>query len=331
MSLRPSTARLDATKALRELLRPSQPRQWLRENRYHSTDTLTARTTLTNTHSLRITLLPPHHRTFSTTLPLLKHGGKQNQKHNIAHAESVLASSSSPSSSKSSSKSSSTPEKFDPLDFSILQAEIDRAVEKLKDELKDLRGGGRVTPEVLGRLMVRLKTGPTAAAAAAGEGKAGKKGKSGKGAGEGAGGKEEGVRLGSIAQVVPRGGRGIVVLVGEAEYIKPITTTLLQSPYSLTPQPDPHNSLQLNISLPPPTAESRQSAIKDAKAAGERANFALREARGAHNKKLRAAGLARVVGPDEGRRAQGKMEEVVKRGEGRVKEAVEGGVRAIGG
>lgn len=75
----------------------------------------------------------------------------------------------------------------DPSDFSSLEAEISTAIERLKDDLSKLRAGGRFNPEVLEALRVQVDKSSA-----------------------------QKVRLGDLAQVVPRG-RQVQVIVGEKE------------------------------------------------------------------------------------------------------------------
>lgn len=74
-------------------------------------------------------------------------------------------------------------------DVSVLEAQILKAMERLTHELSQLRAGGRLNPEILESVKVQLGTGR--------EGK-------------------QTVRLGDIAQVVPKG-RVLNVMLGEAE------------------------------------------------------------------------------------------------------------------
>lgn len=83
----------------------------------------------------------------------------------------------------------------DPFDFSELESGISKAHDKLKDELSKLRAGGRFNPELLENLRVQLVN---------------KDKESGK----------ESVRLGDVAQVVPRG-RVLGVMVGEKDVSPP--------------------------------------------------------------------------------------------------------------
>ena len=109
------------------------------------------------------------HRDFSSSTNLYKKGGKQENKRNVENAAAQMAD-------------------VDPFDFSELQAGIQRALERLKDDLSKLRPGGRFNPDILEALRVHLVKGD-----------------------------KETVRLGDLAQAIPKGGRAVVVLVGEAD------------------------------------------------------------------------------------------------------------------
>lgn len=92
---------------------------------------------------------------------------------------------------KQAERSSAAEEKpeDDPHDFSTLEAGIDKVLDKLQNDLSKLRTGGRFNPELLEGLKVKV-------------------------------GKDSNntvVQLGALAQVVPKGGRSIAVLVGEAD------------------------------------------------------------------------------------------------------------------
>ncbi|TKA77030.1 hypothetical protein B0A49_02313 [Cryomyces minteri] len=222
--------------------------------------------------------------------PLPQKGGK------ATRAQSADAPSSSPS-------SSAPPAADDPFDFSVLEADIVKVHERLQHELKKLRSGGRFNPEVLEALRVHLVKG----------------------------GKES-VRLGDVAQVIPKG-RVVQLIVGEKDsskekrraheltelpggfqHIKPITSAILSSTLSLTPQPDPANPSLLSIPIPPPTADSRRAAIAEAQDAAKAATEAIRNARGTQQKKLRAMQLGKKALPDDLRKAAPLMEKLVEKG-----------------
>ncbi|MCJ1380827.1 hypothetical protein MMC17_003936 [Xylographa soralifera] len=222
-------------------------------------------------------------RFFSTTPLLLKKGQRDEPKRTVE---------------KATARSEAADN--DPYDFSALEAGIDRALERLNDELSKLKPGGRFNPDMLEALRVSLVKGSRVT-----------------------------VKLADVAQVMPRGGRTVVVLVGEADHVKPITSAILASPYSLNPVPAPQSPLELHIPVPPATQESRQQTVAAASKAGESANHAVRQARGAQQKLLRAMELARKVRPDDLKKAKDRMEKVVEKGNEEVKKRVEGARRAL--
>lgn len=188
----------------------------------------------------------------------------------------------------------------DPYDLSSLENGIVAAVARLKDELSKLRMGGRFNTESLEDLRVSL----------------------------GKGGKEI-VRLGELAQVVPKGGRTVTILASEEEHVKPITSAILSSDLSLTPQPDPHNILQLNISIPPPTKELREQTVVAARAAMEKAAGAVRESRSVSHKRLQDMQKKKLARPDDVRKAQDHMERLTEKGQKEVKELFDAAKRAL--
>lgn len=76
----------------------------------------------------------------------------------------------------------------DPYDFSTLESGIEKVLEKLKNDLSKLRTGGRFNPEVLENLRVHLVKDSKASE-----------------------------KLGDLAQVLPKGGRSLMILVGEKD------------------------------------------------------------------------------------------------------------------
>jgi ribosome recycling factor len=165
----------------------------------------------------------------------------------------------------------------------------------LKDELSKLRTGGRFNPETLENLRVRLDKDSK---------------------------KTE--RLGDLAQVLPKTGRSLMILVGEKEHIHPIISAIQGNPeLNLQPQPDQTNPSQLNVPIPPPTKESRDAALKKAGETGEVAKTGVQGARAACQKRLRDMGIKRIVRPDDLKKSTKKMEGVVEKGIADVKKMVE--------
>ena len=113
--------------------------------------------------------------------------------------------------------------------------------------------------------------------------------------------------------------------------MKAITSALSAPPHNLNPQPSPTEPLTLTIPLPPITQESRQGAAKVAGQKGEAALFALREARGAHKKRLNKLSVGRLVGPDELRRAEKEMEKANEGAVAQAKKMIEEGKRRVMG
>ncbi|KAF1952523.1 ribosome recycling factor [Byssothecium circinans] len=239
----------------------------------------------------------PHHhaRDFTTSPSLYKKAGKANKAH-------ARTDSSPPVNPARAGLPTATDYAFD---LSNLESQILKAIEKLTHDLSQLRSGGRLNPEVVESLKVQL-------------GIAGKEGT----------GKET-VRLGDIAQVVPRG-RVINVICGEAEHIKPISSAIASSPHSLTPlSPESSNPLTIQVPLPPPTGESRRAAIDAAGKAAAEADKWIQSARQTHNKSLRKKSLDKSVLPDDLQKASKAMEEVVKKGHAEVKRIVEGAKKVL--
>lgn len=92
---------------------------------------------------------------------------------------------------------------------------------------------------------------------------------------------------------------------------------------SLNPLPSPTDSSDLIITVPPITQDARTEAASQASQRGEGALFALREARGAHKKKLRQWELGRKVSPDALRRGEKEMEQINERAGTQAKKMVE--------
>lgn len=91
----------------------------------------------------------------------------------------------------------------------------------------------------------------------------------------------------------------------------------------MQPQVDAHNALQLNISIPPPTKESRDQALVAASKAGETANLAIKNARAAMQKRLRGMELKKLVRPDDLKKAHKEMEKLVEKAHADVKKTTD--------
>lgn len=187
------------------------------------------------------------------------------------------------------------PQEWDPEDFSALRAGIAKANDKLTTELAKLRTGGRFNPELLENVRVHLdKESKTTH------------------------------RIAELAQVIPKGGRSVMLLVGERDHIKPIVSAIQNAKeLNLQPVPDPHNSSQLNVPLPAPTKESRDASLAAAHEVGEKAKAAITAARGVMQKKLRQMEIKKTALPDELKKAHKEMEKVVQDAVADVKKTVD--------
>ncbi|PWY71492.1 putative ribosome recycling factor [Aspergillus heteromorphus CBS 117.55] len=201
-------------------------------------------------------------------------------------------------SGKSSSKAGPTSE--DPYDLSQLHNGIADALSRLKDDLSRLRVGGRFNTELIENLRVQLSKGS-----------------------------KELLKLRDVAQVVPKGGRMVAVLASGEDHVKAITSSIISSNLSLTPQPDCHNALQLNISIPPPTKESRDQTISMSKTAMEKAAGAIRDSRGTVHRRLQDLQKRKLARPDDVRKAQEQMEKLTEKGQRDVKDLFETTKRAM--
>ncbi|KAF2020658.1 ribosome recycling factor [Aaosphaeria arxii CBS 175.79] len=229
-------------------------------------------------------------RSFSSTPGLLKKAGKANKVRARSDSSPPVTDASGPTAVDEA------------YDMSGLESQILKAIERLTHELSQLRSGGRLNPSVVESLKVQLGT--------AKEGK-------------------ETVRLGDIAQVVPKG-RLLNVMLGEQSHVKPVTSAIAASTHNLTPQqPHADSPLTIPVPIPPPTGESRQAALETAQKASEQADRAIHDARASHNKKLRKFGLDKAVLPDDLQKAGKRMEEVVKKGHSEVKRITEGAKKVL--
>lgn len=202
---------------------------------------------------------------------------------------------------------------IDPYDCSQLEAGIADAVARLKDALAKTKDAGRVTPEMLEGLPVSLNI------------KNPEQGKKGKGDNA----HHENARLGDIASVVPKGGRMMQVFAAEESHLKPITSALVGSGHSLTPEVDKNNPLLILVPVPPATAETRSQAAAEAKKCFDKASLDVRNARGDAQKRHRKMELDKLVIKDELVKAHKGMEEVARKGQDEVKKVYENALKTL--
>ena len=96
-----------------------------------------------------------------------------------------------------------------------------------------------------------------------------------------------------------------------AQRVKGIISAIQLANLNLQPVVDATNPLLIIVPLPPPTKESRDSNSKKAGSVGHKALEMLKEARLTTHKRFMAA--RKSVRPDDFRKADKKMEEIVKK------------------
>ncbi|KAI0444879.1 ribosome recycling factor [Xylaria telfairii] len=191
---------------------------------------------------------------------------------------------------KSSSSSSSDaddgpkhpqPSPEEPLNFADVESRLQKHVEHFKGLLKKTQTGGRFDPEVVGALAVTVDK------------KAG-----------------EAYPLRELAQVVPRGGRAVSLLVHEAAYVKPIMSAVQASPdFNQQPQRDPDNELELVLKIELETREDFDIRVKAIANEWRDRIRAVRQKRDKLHVTWRRDG---AIGPDLQRAADKELDKIIK-------------------
>ncbi|OAA46908.1 Ribosome recycling factor domain protein [Metarhizium rileyi] len=182
------------------------------------------------------------------------------------------------------SNSPARPDPSDPLDFSTLQASLAPHDAHYKSALQTILHGGRSNPSALGGLLVPVKS----AAAADGE--------------------PASFPLRELAQVVPRSGRTISLLVNDRAYVKPIMSAVQASrDYNQQPQRSDDNDLELLMKVEP---ERREELVRRVKETAHAWRDKVRQARTRHDKVLKAWQRDGTVLKDVVRRAERELQKL---------------------
>jgi ribosome recycling factor len=83
------------------------------------------------------------------------------------------------------------------------------------------------------------------------------------------------------------------------------------------------------VPVPPPTGESRRTALETAQKAADAADRAIHDARAAHHKKLSKFRVDKSILPDDFQKAGKMLEDVVKKGHIEVKKIVDGAKKVL--
>lgn len=174
-----------------------------------------------------------------------------------------------------------TPDPEDPLNFADVESRLKKASESPVENLKKVKAGGRFNPDLIGALRVQSvgKDGPS-------------------------------YPLRELAQVVPKGGRTISILVHEADSIKPIMSAIQGSKeFNQQPQRDPENELELVLKM---ELEKREDVVKRVKAICHEWREKVRQVRQKRDKVHAAWKKDGLILPDVKRKADTELDKVIK-------------------
>lgn len=179
-----------------------------------------------------------------------------------------------PSKGKSSAPSTGGDDAFDPLDLDPVEAAFAESDAHFQTQVQNVLHGGRFNPNQLGALPVTVKPD----------------------AGGGDDAAATSFPLRELAQVVPRSGRTVSLLVNEKAYVKPIMSAVQASPdFNQQPQRADDNELELLLRVEMERPEELARRIKEA-TQGWRER--VRQARTRHDKALKEARKSGALLPD---------------------------------
>ncbi|KAI5467350.1 ribosome recycling factor domain-containing protein [Mariannaea sp. PMI_226] len=220
-------------------------------------------------------------RAFSSSLHLYKKRKIAVPTNSPKHKD---ASSSSPSNEAPSHSSAKGPQPNpeDPLNFDSVVAAYAPIDTHFKAQLAGMAHGGRFNPTNLGALPVSVKEQGSETAAT--------------------------FPLRELAQVVPRSGRTISLLVHEKEYIKPIMSAVQASKeFNQQPQRSEDNDLELLLKI---ELERKDEATRRVKETMQAYRERIRQVRSRHEKVIKDWKKNGDVLPDVAKRAEKELQKV---------------------
>ncbi|ORY55443.1 ribosome recycling factor domain-containing protein, partial [Pseudomassariella vexata] len=174
-----------------------------------------------------------------------------------------------------------TPSPEDPLDFADVRSRLTKHDEQAQDLLKKLKSGGRFNPDMIGALKVQPDRKEPVA-----------------------------YPLRELAQIVPRGGRTISLLVHEEASIKPIMSAIQGSAdFNQQPQRSPDNELELILKM---EMEKREDIVKRAKGICHEWRERVRQVRQKRDKLHATWKKDGSILPDLKKRADTELEKIIK-------------------
>ncbi|KAG6058976.1 hypothetical protein E4U17_007198 [Claviceps sp. LM77 group G4] len=192
------------------------------------------------------------------------------------------------SSSPGPAAEKSAPNPEDPLDFSSLHAVFAATDAHFKAQLQTVLHGGRFNPDNLGALPVSVKPSEEA---------------------NGAHKTTTTFPLRELAQVVPRSGRTISLLVNDREYIKPIMSAVQASKdYNQQPQRSEDNDLELLMKV---ELERKDDLIRRVKEVTQGWKEKIRQGRSRFDKTLKGWAKKGTVLKDVAHKAEKELQKVL--------------------
>ncbi|UKZ48866.1 hypothetical protein TrVGV298_003102 [Trichoderma virens] len=235
-------------------------------------------------HTSRAPHAPSPVRPFSNSAPLLKKrkiaaASNSPSSRDADSAGAAPSSSSSPPSSAKADHGHPNPE--DPLDFSSVTAAYVSIDAHFKAQLQAVLHGGRFNPDALGALAIAIKDDD---------------------------GSKVSFPLRELAQIVPRSGRIISLLVNERDYLKPIMSAVQASKdFNQQPQRSDDNELELLLKV---EMERKDDLVRRVKDACQGWRDRVRQARTKHEKALKDWKKSGTVLPDVVRKADKELQKL---------------------
>ncbi|ATY59764.1 ribosome recycling [Cordyceps militaris] len=236
--------------------------------------------------STRATALALAHNAqpFSTSHSLLK------KRKPDAPSKSSPPSAPAPSNKGKGTAAGSSSGDFDPLDLDPVEAAFAEVDVHFQTQIQNVLHGGRFNPDQLGALAVSVKPD-----------------------GHGGGGEAaaELFPLRELAQVVPRGGRTVSLLVNDKTYIKPIMSAVQASPeFNQQPQRAEDNELELLLRV---EMERPEELVRRVKEATQAWRERVRQARTKHEKALKEARKNGLLLPDALKKVEKEVQKLQDR------------------
>ncbi|KAI1431779.1 ribosome recycling factor [Xylaria sp. CBS 124048] len=252
--------------------------------------------------------LPRSLRAFhSTPIPhkVKKKGSEASSK--SSGSSSSSSSSSGTSSSGSAQESSEAdesgskhpkPSPEEPLNFADVQSRLAKHAEHFRSALKKMHTAGRFDPEVVGGIKVTVDKKSNTV-----------------------------YPLRELAQVVPRGGRTVSLLVHDEEYVKPIMSAVQSSPdFNQQPQRDADNELELVLKV---EAEKPEDVVRRVKAVAHEWRERVQGVRQKRDKLHETWKKGGLVGPDLKRTADKELQKVIKEAADEVNTAEKAALKVV--